>query len=198
MAAPPILVFDAAGNFVRAWGGDGQRLRMAGARARHPHRPQGLRVGGRQQLRRAQPARAQAGQRRPAAEVHAGRQVRDADRPQQPEQGQRRHAEPAPAGRRVGAAEDQRVVRRRRLRQPPRGRVRCRHRQVQAHVGRVRQQAGGRGRVPAAQPEGGARTGPAPINSASCTPSAWRTTAWCTWPTAKTGASRCSPATASS
>ena len=73
-----------------------------------------------------------------------GRQVRHADRPQQPEQGQRRHRQCAPRRRRAGLSADQRAVRRRRLRQSPRHRVRCRHRRVQAHVGRVRQQAGGR------------------------------------------------------
>src|SRR5256885_11608843 len=25
MAAPPVIVFDAAGNFIKAWGGDGDR-----------------------------------------------------------------------------------------------------------------------------------------------------------------------------
>ena len=49
-AAPPVMVFDAAGNFIKSWGGAGQRLRMARARARHPHRPQGLRLDRRQQL----------------------------------------------------------------------------------------------------------------------------------------------------
>ncbi len=31
MAAPPVIVFDAAGNYVKSWGGDAQRLRMAAA-----------------------------------------------------------------------------------------------------------------------------------------------------------------------
>ena len=30
--APPVLVFDQAGNLVRAWGGPGRRLRVAGCR----------------------------------------------------------------------------------------------------------------------------------------------------------------------
>ena len=52
MAAPPVMVFDPAGNNIKAWGGSGQRLRMARARARHPYRLQGLRVDRRQQLPR--------------------------------------------------------------------------------------------------------------------------------------------------
>ena len=42
MAAPAVVVFDPAGNFIKAWGGARRRLRMGRARARHPHRPQGL------------------------------------------------------------------------------------------------------------------------------------------------------------
>ena len=37
-AAPPVVVFD-AGNFIKAWGGEGSGYEMAAARARNPHRP---------------------------------------------------------------------------------------------------------------------------------------------------------------
>ena len=76
------------GQFHQGLGRRRQRLRVARTRARHPHRLQGLRLARRQQLSDQRPARAQAGCRRSAPEVHAGRQVRHADRPQQPEQGQ--------------------------------------------------------------------------------------------------------------
>jgi hypothetical protein len=59
-AAPAIVVFDAAGNFMKAWGGAGERIRLARARARHLYRPQGLRVDRREQLSDLRPGRAQA------------------------------------------------------------------------------------------------------------------------------------------
>ena len=143
MAAPPVIVFDTAGNFIKAWGG-------AGSGYEWPEREHGIHVdykgfvwiGGNNCPTNGLPGSS----RLPTtnAEVHAGRQVRHADRPQQSEQGQRGHAEPAPRRGCVGASADQRTVRRRRLRQSPRRRVRRRHRRVQADVGRVRQQAGGR------------------------------------------------------
>ena len=47
LAAPPVVVFDAAGNFVKARGGAGSGYDWPRTRARHPHRPQGLRwIGG--------------------------------------------------------------------------------------------------------------------------------------------------------
>ena len=162
MAAPAIMVFDAAGNFIKAWGGDGAGFEW-------PEREHGIHidhkgfvwVGGNNCAAR-DAARAEAGRGRPAPEVHAGRQVRAADRQAALEQGQCRHRQPASAGGRLGPPADQRTVRRRRLRQPPRHRARCRYRQVQADVGRVRQQAGGQGRMPAAEPHDGAARQPGP------------------------------------
>ena len=64
--APPVMEFDAAGNYLQGWGGEGAGLRMAGGRARHPRRLQGQRldlVG-----RRTAAARAH---REPDSEVHA-------------------------------------------------------------------------------------------------------------------------------
>ena len=48
-AAPPVMVFDQAGNFVKA-GAATARATTGRARARHPHRLQGLRLDRRQQL----------------------------------------------------------------------------------------------------------------------------------------------------
>ena len=42
MAAPPVMVFDTAGNFIKAWGGAGAGYAVARARARHPRRPKGF------------------------------------------------------------------------------------------------------------------------------------------------------------
>ena len=94
---------------------------------------------------RQRPARAQAGGRRSAPEVHAGRQVRAC----RSARAIRAKATPTPPtctapADALGPPADQRAVRRRRLRQPSRHRVRRRHRRVQAHVGRIRQQAGRR------------------------------------------------------
>ena len=83
-------------------------LRMAAARARHPHRPQGLRLGRRQQLRGPRAAGLEAGRRRSAHQVHPGRQAGAADRQGQRLDRQCRHREPASAGRRLGASADQR------------------------------------------------------------------------------------------
>ena len=116
-------------------GRGGQRIRMARARARHPHRLQGLRLDRRQQLSHQRPVGPEAGRRRPIAEIHAGRQVRHADRPQQPEQGQRRHRQPAPAGGRLGPSADQRAVRRRRLRQSSGHRLRRGYRRLSGACG---------------------------------------------------------------
>ena len=183
-AAPPLLEFDAAGNFIQAWGGPGQGYDWPTIGARRLRRSEGLRLDRRQ--RRQGPS---------DAEVHEGRKVRHADRPARAEQGQRRHAEPEPAGRHVRVREDERALRRRRLRQPPRHRVRRRHRQVQADVGRVRQRADRR----RAQPRVcRTRTRKARRSSCSrCTPRACRTTGSSTSRIAAASGCRCSRSTAS-
>ena len=144
MAAPPVIVFDTAGNYIKAWGGAGNGYEWPRTRAWHPYRLQGFRVARRKLLPHQWSARTQAGCRRPTLEVHAGWQVRHADWPQQSKQGQCRHEEFAPPGGCMGLSTDQRIVRGRRLRQSPRRCLRCGHRQVQADVGRIRQQADGR------------------------------------------------------
>ena len=68
-AAPPVLVFDQAGNLVRSWGGPGAGLRVAAVEPRHPRRLQGQRLDRRQRRE---------GRARP--QVHQGGQVPDAGR----------------------------------------------------------------------------------------------------------------------
>ena len=103
------------------------------------------------------------------------------------EHGQQRHRELRPA-RRSSSTEDQRGVHRRRLRQQARGRDRRRHRQVQALLGRVRQQAG-RHRTSAATIRTRRRSS---SSAARCTAPSCRTTASSTSATARTIASRSS------
>ena len=135
---PPVLEFDASGSCWRL-GRAGARVRVAGARARHLRRRDRRRLDERQQrLRHAAAARPV---RRHAAEVHAGGEVPAADRPQRQEHGRRRHGQ-RQAGRRHDVFRpSERTVRRRRLRQPPRRRLRREDGRVQAHVGRARRHA---------------------------------------------------------
>ena len=98
-------------------------------RARHPRRPRRQCLARRQQ------------RRRPDSEIHAGRKIPPADR-----QGRRQQrlgvADPArPAGAHDDRSGGGRTLCRRRLRQPPRHRVRCQDRRLQADVGRLRQAA---------------------------------------------------------
>ena len=46
--APPVLVYDQAGNLVKSWGGPGPGLRLAGQQSRHHRRSQRQRLAGRQ------------------------------------------------------------------------------------------------------------------------------------------------------
>ena len=90
--------------------------------------------------------------------------------------------------------EDQRTVRRRRLRQPARDRVRRRHRQVQAPLGRLRPQA--RRHRPRRRTIRTRR--PRSSSAIRCTAPSSRTTVCSTSATASTTASRCSRPTARS
>ena len=107
---------------------------------------------------------------------------------------QQRHRELRPAREDLRRREGQRGVRRRRLRQQARRRHRRRHRQVQALLGRLRQQAGRhqlrRATIPTRRPRSS--------SASRCTAPSCRTTAWSTSATAPTTASRCSSRTASS
>ena len=128
--APPVLVYDQAGNLVKSWGGPGQGLRLAGQQSRHHRRPPGQRLAGRQRRQgHADP------------EVQRRREVPLPDRQARRPQRQQRHRELLAADEDLGRRFGQRDVHRRRLRQPPRDRARRRHRQVQAALGRLRQQA---------------------------------------------------------
>ena len=155
-------------------------LRLAAVRARHLRRSQGQRLAGRQRR-----------QGRHAAEVHPGREVPAAVRQARREQGQRRHQQPARPGEPDGGRDDQRGVRRRRLRQQARHRPRRRHAGVQAAVGRVREPSA---TMPTSGPSIPMRRRP---GSSGCrTTSRSRGTASSTWPTVRTTASRSSARTA--
>ena len=119
-----------------------RRLRVAGERARHPRRPPGQRLDRRQRPRR-----------RPRAEVHRRRRVPAADRAGRPKRRQQRHGEPGPPGIDRGRPGRERGLHRRRLREPPRDRVRLRNRGVPAALGSVRSAPGRHG--PAAVRPGG-------------------------------------------
>ena len=103
-AAPPVLVFDQAGNLVRSWGGPGQGYEWPESQPRHPRRLQGQRLDRRQRREGRAPA-----------QVHQGRQVPDAGRQARRRQGQQRPRELRPRGQDLGRSEDQRGLRRRRL-----------------------------------------------------------------------------------
>ena len=105
------------------------RLRLALVGARHLRRSEGLRLGRR------------SGQRRSDSDVHQGRQVRHADREGRPEEDEQGHEEFLEACRRVRLREDERTVRRRRLRKQTDHRIRRGYGCVQAHVGCVRKRA---------------------------------------------------------
>ena len=127
---PPVMEFDAAGNYLQGWGGPGDGFEW-------PRSEHGIFVdyrgfvwiggnGDDDQILKF---------------TKAGQFVMQIGRGS--ERRQRRHAKPVEAGRRLRPSPDQRAVRRRRLRQPAHHRVRRRHGGVQTHVGRLRQRAGG-------------------------------------------------------
>ena len=103
-----------SGKFLQAWGGPGQGYEWFTTEHGIFVDAPGQRLVERQR---------EGGQ--PDPEVHEHGQVRDADRPLGEEQGQQRHREPRRTGRPVRVSEDQRALRRRRLLQPSRHRLRC-------------------------------------------------------------------------
>ena len=196
MAAPPVIVFDTAGNFIKAWGG-------AGSGYEWPEREHGIHIdykgfvwlGGNNCPTNGLPGL------KPVADDQLLKFTQDGKFVMQighSNQSKGNADTGICTGRRTcGCIRDQRVVRGRRLRQSSRRRLRCGHRRVQADVGRIRQQAGGRRPLRGGHPAELPGSGPRSI-SASCTPSASPRTGPCMSPIAKTGASRCSPTTASS
>ena len=203
-AAPPILEFDEAGDLIGHWGGPGEGYDWPASNHGIDVDYKGnVWIGGNGRGQQPTAARCPADEskmgggaraRQHGPEVHAERQVPDADRQAQPEQGQQRHRESEAAGENAGRSEDQRTVRGRRLRQPPRDRLRRRHRQVQAPLGRLRQQAR-RHAASALQSRAIRRRSSSAIR---CTASSSPTTACCTSATAPTTASRSSRPTARS
>ena len=114
--APPVLVYDQAGNLVKSWGGPGQGLRLARQQSRHHRRPQGQRV-----------ARGQRRQGHADPQVQRRRKVSLPDRQARRPQRQQRHRELLAADEDLRRRLGQRGLHRRRVRQPPRNRVRRRH-----------------------------------------------------------------------
>ena len=163
--APPVLEFDEEGNLIGHWGGPRPGLRLAGVEPRHHGRLQRQRLDRRQRQRPA-PARrrgaaaaaraaadgdaaAAAGRGRRRGYYHDnmilkftqdGKFLMQIGKPGQ-SKGSNDTENLKGAGQDVRRSEDQRAVRRRRLRQPSRDRLRRRYRQVQAPLGRLRPQA---------------------------------------------------------
>ena len=108
-----------------------QGYRLAGVESRPLRRSQGHRLDGRQRRHRLA-----------GAEVHAGRQVRRAVRQARARTRAATTRRTSAGRRRSSSIRGERGLHRRRLRQQARRRHRRRHRQVQALLGRVRQQAG--------------------------------------------------------
>ncbi len=127
-AAPPVLEFDGDGTLLSSWGGPSNQVPVAAARTRH--------LCGRGRSRMAWRRRRA---RRADSEVHARWTVPAANRPSGRGPREQRYREPGRRfanGRRRGGT---RTVRRRRLREPSRHRVRFDQRRLQATLGRLRQ-----------------------------------------------------------
>ena len=130
MAAPPVLEFDAAGNFVQGWGGPGAGYEW-------PDSEHGISFDQKGNVWLAG-SDEQDGQLLKFTKDgkfvmqigHKGQSKGNADT-----------AEHARSGGRLLLRQDQRNLRRRRLLQQSRHRARCRHRSVQADVGRLWQRA---------------------------------------------------------
>ena len=128
--APPVLVYDQAGNLVKSWGGPGQGYDW-------PDSNHGITVDHRGNVWLA----GNGAKDTQILKFDKRRQVPAADRQARRSQRQQRRRELLAADEDLGGRLGQRGVHRRRLRQSPRHRVRRRHRQVQAALGRLRQQA---------------------------------------------------------
>ncbi len=164
-------------------GRSGRGLRVAAVQPRHPCRLQGQRLDRRQRREgRADP------------QVHQGRQVPDAGRPLRRQQGQQRSGEFRPRRQDLGRSEDQRGLYRRRLPQQARRRDRRRHRQDEALLGRLRQQAGRHQSRPVRSQARRRRSS----SAIRCTASSARTTASSMSATGRTTGCRSSRRTATS
>ena len=130
--APPILEFDPAGNMVNAFGGPGAEYEW-------PATEHGIFVDHKDNVWTAGSG---SGDAQILKFTNKGKFLLQIGR-----RGQSKDSndirEHGAAGRHLRAREDQRAVCRRRLRQPPRHRLRRRHRRLQAPLGRVRKEAGG-------------------------------------------------------
>ena len=128
--APPVLVFDPAGNLVRSWGGPSKDYEW-------PQQNHGIHVDykgnvwiGANGEKDAQILKF----------TRDGRFQMQIGKPGM-SKGRRRHPEPQPPRGRARGSRHQRALRRRRLRQPPRDRLRRGHRPLQAALRRQRPSA---------------------------------------------------------
>ena len=131
--APPVLEFDQAGNLLRHWGGPGAGLRVADQQPRHHRRSQRQRLDWRQRR-----------QGHPVLKFTKDGKFLLQIGKQGVHNGSNDLGEPVARGEDLRGPDGERDVHRRRLRQPPRHRVRRRHRQIQAPLGRLRREAGRR------------------------------------------------------
>ena len=143
MAAPPVIVFDGAGKFIKAWGGDGSGYDW-------PQREHGIHIdykgyvwiGGNNCPTSGHPGLKQVADDALLKFTQDGKFILQIGKSNQ----SKGNADTANVHRAADAWVDprtRRTVRRRRLRQPSRHRVRRQHRRVQADVGRLWRQAAG-------------------------------------------------------
>ena len=142
--APPILVYDAAGNVVSHWGGPGAGYEW-------PDSNHGVTVDHKGNVWMA----GNGGKDTQVLKFTKAREVPAAARQARRAQRQQRHAELLAADEDLPRAGGERGLHLGRLRQPARHRLRRRDRRLQAALGRVRQQAG-RCEDAAVQPVGAA------------------------------------------
>ena len=144
MAAPPVIVFDTAGNYIKAWGGAGNGYEW-------PEREHGIHIdykgfvwlGGNNCPTNACRASSRSPMTSCLKFTQDGKFVMQIGRSNQSKGNADTRNLHRPADVWVYPQTNE-SVRRRRLRQSSRRRLRRGHRRVQADVGRIRQQAGGR------------------------------------------------------
>ena len=187
--APPVMEFDAAGNYVQGWGGAGDGLRMARRRARDPRRL----------------TRATSGFRRPAARACATRQENQILKFTQAGKfllqiGRRGMSKGSLDTANFNNAADIHVYPKTNEVFVADGYVNRRVIVLDADTGAFKRMWGAYGNPPDdAAPNQPNDEGPgAAAVQHSCTASACRTTAWSTWPIGGTTACRCSRSTGSS
>ena len=182
--APPVLVYDQAGNLVKSWGGPGQGLRLAGQQSRHHGRSRRATSGS--------PATAHKDTQ--ILKFDERRQVPASDRQARRAQRQQRHRE-------LLAADEDLGRRRRPTRSTsPTATATAASSCFDADTGKYKRHWGAYGNKPSDEQDARRTTRRARRRSSStrCTARSSRTTASSTSATASTIASRCSARTARS